>query len=81
MLGYSQGAHILLDSLCGGGGEVGLGPETPPIGTAIGDHVIAIVQYGDPRHITDVPYDTGTSMHDGVCLAVISHYSCLGRFG
>lgn len=38
LLGYSQGAQIILDSLCGGGDPAeGLGPETPPISQTIGN--------------------------------------------
>ncbi|RMJ26234.1 Esterase, partial [Aspergillus sp. HF37] len=38
LLGISQGAHIIGDCLCGGGGMPRLGPETPPIAKEIGDH-------------------------------------------
>jgi predicted esterase len=38
LLGYSQGAHIMGDSLCGGGGAIGLGPRTEPISPEIGSH-------------------------------------------
>ncbi len=37
LLGYSQGAHIIGDSLCGGGGYPGIGPPNEPIDTAVGD--------------------------------------------
>ena len=37
LLGYSQGAHIIGDVLCGGGGVPGIGDESPPISTDIGD--------------------------------------------
>ena len=45
LLGYSQGAHIIGDSLCGGGGVDGIGPETPPISTDIGDHGEAVLGF------------------------------------
>lgn len=45
LLGYSQGAHIICDSLCGGGGVSGIGPETPPISTDIGDHGESVLPY------------------------------------
>lgn len=61
-----QGAHIMLDSLCGGGGYPGLGPATPPIDRKIGDRVSAVVQYGDPRFILNQPYNAGTADHEGV---------------
>lgn len=38
LLGYSQGAHVIMDSLCGGGGQVGLGSVTRPIDQKIGSH-------------------------------------------
>lgn len=38
LLGYSQGAHIIGDTLCGGGGVSGIGPRTNPIPKRIGDH-------------------------------------------
>lgn len=37
LLGYSQGAHVIGDVLCGGGGVPGIGSESPPISTEIGD--------------------------------------------
>lgn len=38
LVGYSQGAHIVGDALCGGGDYPGIGPANDPIDTAIGDH-------------------------------------------
>jgi acetylxylan esterase len=43
LMGYSQGAQIILDSLCGGGGVPGLGPATPPISSSIGSHGKSLV--------------------------------------
>lgn len=37
LLGYSQGAQVVGDTLCGGGGAPGLGAATPPIDAAISD--------------------------------------------
>lgn len=37
LLGYSQGAHIIGDTMCGGGEAPGLGPATPPIDAAVGE--------------------------------------------
>lgn len=37
LLGYSQGAQVVLDVLCGGGGYPGLGPVTPAIDRGVGD--------------------------------------------
>lgn len=38
LLGYSQGAHVIGDTLCGGGGLRGIGPATKPIPKKVGDH-------------------------------------------
>ncbi|GAA3265265.1 cutinase family protein [Dactylosporangium vinaceum] len=65
LVGYSQGAHVVGDVLGGGGGG-GLGAQTPPISTSIGDHVLAVIQFGDPRHVVNQPYDVGTSANDGL---------------
>lgn len=64
MLGYSQGAQIIGDGIAGGGGGK-LGPRTPPVPRAVSNHVVAVVQMGDPRHMAGQPFDVGTSTHDG----------------
>ena len=56
LVGYSQGAHVVGDVLGGGGGG-SLGATTPPISTTVGDHVVAVVQFGDPRHVINQPFD------------------------
>ncbi|KAF2140016.1 carbohydrate esterase family 5 protein [Aplosporella prunicola CBS 121167] len=65
LLGYSQGAHVTGDALAGGGGG-DMGAETDPVSTEIGDHVAAVVWYGDPRHMTGEPYDQGTATAEGL---------------
>ncbi|PGH13978.1 hypothetical protein AJ80_06118 [Polytolypa hystricis UAMH7299] len=66
LLGYSQGAHVIGDTLCGGGGVAGIGSATPPISTEVSDKVAAIIMMGDPRHIVDAPFNVGTSRKDGL---------------
>jgi hypothetical protein len=64
LLGYSQGAHVVLDVL--GGGQGGsLGTATAPISTSIGSHVTAVATFGDPRHVPNQPFDLGTATHNG----------------
>jgi hypothetical protein len=64
LLGYSQGAHVVLDVL--GGGQGGsLGTATAPISSSIGSHVAAVATFGDPRHVTGQSFDLGTSTHNG----------------
>lgn len=64
MLGYSQGAHIIGDAIAGGAGGK-LGPQTPPVPRNISEHVTAVIQFGDPRHMAGLPFDVGTSTHNG----------------
>lgn len=65
LLGYSQGAHVVLDVL--GGGQGGsLGTATPPISSTIGSHVTAVATFGDPRHVVKQSYDLGTSTRNGI---------------
>ena len=64
LMGYSQGAHVVLDVL--GGGQGGsLGTATAPISTSIGSHVIAVATYGDPRHVPNQSFNAGTSTRNG----------------
>jgi hypothetical protein len=64
LMGYSQGAHVVLDVL--GGGQGGsLGTATAPISSSIGSHVVAVATFGDPRHVTGQSFDLGTSTKNG----------------
>ena len=65
LAGYSQGAHVVLDVLGGGGGST-LGALTDPVPAAVANHVYAVVTFGDPRHVTNHAFDKGTSTHDGM---------------
>jgi hypothetical protein len=65
LTGFSQGAHVVLDVLGGGGGGA-LGAATPPIDPSIASQVTAVVTFGDPRHVEDQPFNLGTSNRDGL---------------
>lgn len=69
LLGYSQGAHVVGDVMCGGGEAVGLGPYSPPIAQNVSERVVAMVQMGDPRFVVNKTFDVGTATQDGVSLA------------
>jgi cutinase len=56
LLGYSQGAWVVGDSLAGGGGGF-----PPPVSAALGTRVAAVVLYGDPRYRSGEPFDAGTA--------------------
>jgi hypothetical protein len=66
LLGYSQGAHVVLDVL--GGGQGGsLGTATAPIASNIASHVVAVADFGDPRHVVNGPnFNVGTSTANGL---------------
>ncbi|OAR00870.1 hypothetical protein LLEC1_02739 [Akanthomyces lecanii] len=65
LLGYSQGAQITGDALCGGD-AAGTTAPTPPIDAAISSHVTAVVWYGDPRHNVSASYNQGSATTDGL---------------
>lgn len=65
LAGYSQGAHVILDVLGGGGGG-SLGATTAPIAANIASHVVAAISFGDPRHVTNQAFDLGTSRRNGL---------------
>ncbi|KAB8273941.1 Alpha/Beta hydrolase protein [Aspergillus minisclerotigenes] len=68
LLGYSQGAHIIGDILCGSIVERDF-PAIPPIEDRLGKRIVAAVSMGDPTFIPGLPYDFGTSKHTGVRLS------------
>ncbi|CAD6446060.1 ba98c03c-1469-414a-9876-16196effce01 [Sclerotinia trifoliorum] len=62
LLGYSQGAECISDTLGGGGGGL-LGTKTPAVDYAkYGSHVKAAIVMGDPRYMTNQQ-----SFHVGTC--------------
>ncbi|EEY20214.1 Axe2 [Verticillium alfalfae VaMs.102] len=69
LLGYSQGAHVTLDALCGREESTGAFAfnETTPIPESIVDKsVIAVILYGDPTHMANATWNKGNSTRDGV---------------
>jgi len=66
LLGYSQGAHVIGDVMCGGGEAAGLGPYSPPLAQNYSASVIAMIQMGDPRFVVNKTFDIGTATQDGV---------------
>ncbi|OGM44220.1 hypothetical protein ABOM_007725 [Aspergillus bombycis] len=65
LLGYSQGAHIIGDILCGSIVERYF-PAIPPIDDHLGARIVAAVSMGDPTFVPSLPYDFGTSKNTGV---------------
>ncbi|KAI4718599.1 acetylxylan esterase precursor [Aureobasidium sp. EXF-10727] len=65
-VGYSQGAQIGDDALCGGGDpNQGISNTAAPISSAVGSKVKAIIFMGDPRNIPGGPYSVGTAKNPG----------------
>ncbi|KAK9444280.1 Cutinase [Metarhizium brunneum] len=64
ILGYSQGAQVSLDTLCGTD-EAGF-TTTDAISSSAVDNVVSVALFGDPTHIANVSYDRGTSKKNGL---------------
>jgi acetylxylan esterase len=60
IVGYSQGAQLVGDVLGGGGGG-SLGTATPPSPASVTSHIIAAIQFGDPRHLPNKSFNQGTA--------------------
>jgi acetylxylan esterase len=61
IVGYSQGAQLVGDVLGGGGGG-SLGTATPPSPSSVTSHIIAAIQFGDPRHLPNKSFNQGTDL-------------------
>ncbi|PMD42970.1 carbohydrate esterase family 5 protein [Hyaloscypha variabilis F] len=66
LVGYSQGAQIMDDAMCGGGDpDEQILNTTAPISATIAARVKAIILMGDPRHTPGAPYNIGNSTEPG----------------
>ncbi|KAL2818713.1 cutinase-domain-containing protein [Aspergillus cavernicola] len=65
LLGYSQGAQVVSDVLCGGSGG-NFGHNAPLSPDIVKNNILAAVLFGDPTHIANTSYDLGTSVHNGM---------------
>ncbi|OAA64723.1 Axe2 [Niveomyces insectorum RCEF 264] len=70
LIGYSQGAQIIADAVCGGIGDGGVGADfntdEPLPSSLIEQNVLAIALVADPSHIANTTYDVGNSTQNGV---------------
>ncbi|TDZ41462.1 Acetylxylan esterase 2 [Colletotrichum trifolii] len=64
LMGYSQGAHVTADVLCGTS-EPNF-PATQPVAADIADKIAAVVLMGDPSHVPSQPFNKGTATNNGV---------------
>ncbi|KAF9894905.1 hypothetical protein FE257_004527 [Aspergillus nanangensis] len=66
LVGYSQGAHIIDDAMCGGGDpHMGIADPVAPVPRDVGAHVKAMIWMGSPRHTPGAPYNVGSSQSNG----------------
>lgn len=79
LLGYSQGAQIVLDALGGGGSGI-LGGATAPVAATVSSHVAAVVSFGDPRHVTGQAFDLGTATRNGLFPRSAAQLQALAAF-
>ncbi|CAK7238467.1 hypothetical protein SEUCBS140593_010718 [Sporothrix eucalyptigena] len=72
LMGYSQGAQVVQDALCGGLGTDGFNDDPPMPASLVENNadtlgsVIAVALIADPSHIANTTYDHGNSTHNGV---------------
>ncbi|KAK0658911.1 cutinase-domain-containing protein [Cercophora samala] len=64
LLGYSQGAHAMMDAVCGSSDD-GFS-VSPDFKKALGSQVVAIVGFGDPSFNATDPWSVGTSTGAGL---------------
>ncbi|RDW80912.1 acetylxylan esterase [Coleophoma crateriformis] len=66
LVGYSQGAQIIDDAMCGGGDtNQGITDTSTPISTSVASLVKAMIWMGNPRNIPGASYSVGTATADG----------------
>ncbi|KAF9888533.1 hypothetical protein FE257_008640 [Aspergillus nanangensis] len=66
LVGYSQGAQIMDNALCGGPDPtVEIFSTEPTISSEVGSHVKAIIWMGDPRYTIGAPFNRGTATTSG----------------
>ncbi|KAK1977592.1 cutinase [Colletotrichum cereale] len=65
LMGYSQGAQVSLDTLCG----TSDGPNfntTVAQAPMVGSKIAAVVMFGDPTYVVGQPFSKGTSKKNGI---------------
>ncbi|RDW92013.1 hypothetical protein BP5796_01407 [Coleophoma crateriformis] len=64
LLGYSQGAQVAGDVMCGTS-EQGF-DTTAPLSTELRTNIVAVIQMGDPTHMPNLAQDVGNSTKTGI---------------
>ncbi|KAF4585376.1 carbohydrate esterase family 5 protein [Ophiocordyceps camponoti-floridani] len=66
ILGYSQGAQVAMDALCGSVSFEGFENSTAISSSLFKNNIVAVALFGDPSHVANVTYDRGTSIRNGI---------------
>ncbi|KAK8118547.1 uncharacterized protein PG998_003173 [Apiospora kogelbergensis] len=65
MVGYSQGAQIMDDALCGGSSAAGGNTQAPRVADMLDSRIAAVIMMGNPRHADGLSYNVGTAEASG----------------
>ncbi|CAD6449436.1 dd70816e-6f43-4ec8-bd81-e9146605face [Sclerotinia trifoliorum] len=68
VMGYSQGAHVSADVMCGssGMGIMGSTGGSQALSADVAGKVVAMVLMGDPTHVPEETFNAGTSKKNGL---------------
>lgn len=73
LLGFSQGAQVTADTLCGrDDGAATVFSETPELGAEYERNIVAVVMFGDPSHSVNATFNRGNSTRNGVSFELSS---------
>lgn len=64
LIGYSQGGQVAMDVVCGTSET--LFNVTADLSDALAKNVVAVVTFGDPSHMSGMPWNAGTSNNTGI---------------
>lgn len=79
LLGFSQGAQVSADAVCGRDDGTGTAfPETPELGAEYAENIVAVVMFGDPSHSVNATFNQGNSTRNGVSdpVPLPTHIEC-----
>ncbi|KAF7863205.1 hypothetical protein EAF04_007288 [Stromatinia cepivora] len=68
VMGYSQGAHVAGDVMCGssGMGIMGSTGASQALSADVAGNVVAMVLMGDPSHVPEETFNAGTAKNNGL---------------
>lgn len=70
LLGFSQGAQVSADTLCGTNDGAGSAfPDTPDLGAEYERNIVAVIMFGDPSHSVNASFNEGNATRNGVSTA------------